>query len=145
MLPEELAERVIVRSAGTSAVEGGKASDNAITVAKEMGVDLSEHRSQKVKRDLVKEADIILALASNHKSYLESTFPEFRENVFLLKTFDRDRKDPSSPSIPDPLGKDLDFYRKVYTEIAEEIKRIFPRLIELIKGRLEGKGYLSGE
>ena len=48
---------VEVASGGTSAWDGAPASDGALLVAMERGLDLSTHRSQQVTRDLVAEQD----------------------------------------------------------------------------------------
>jgi len=135
-IPEDLSEVVTVKSAGTLNIQGAPATREAITTAAELHADIAEHRSQGLTRKLVEESDILFALASNHKAYLEHHFPEARENVFLLKLFDRDREDDIYEDIDDPIGRSLTMYRECGREIDAELDRILPRLCELIRAKM---------
>ncbi len=136
MIPDELRESVIVKSAGTLGLDGHPATLYAVTTAEELGADISEHRSQGLTQELVDEANIVFAMASNHKKYFEENFPEAKENIFLLKQFDRDKTETADIDIEDPIGRSLKIYRECGREIDEELKRILPRLLELIKATL---------
>ncbi|MDZ7262190.1 MAG: low molecular weight protein arginine phosphatase [candidate division KSB1 bacterium] len=136
-LPEKFDGKVVVRSAGTLGLEGNSATPFAITAAKERGVDISHHRSQGVEERLVKEADIIFAMAEDHKEYLERQFPRVRENVFQLKKCGRDSKKLKSVSIKDPMGGSMAVYRRCCREIDKELDRILPLLIRLIEDKLD--------
>src|SRR5690606_38943413 len=57
---------VTVGSAGVSAVEGSAASDGATLVALERGLDLSLHRARPLTRELLEEADVVLAMGPPH-------------------------------------------------------------------------------
>ncbi len=135
-LPEELQEKVVVESAGTLGLNGSPATEFAIQVAGQYGADISEHRSQGVSEELVKEADLIFAMAREHQRFLQLHFPEVRENVFLLRTFGREAEDKVSDSIEDPIGGGLEVYQKCAAVIDEELTRILPRLKALIQEKL---------
>src|SRR5664279_2810787 len=51
-----------VTSAGTSALAGAPASEGSYLIAIERGLDLSDHRSRLLTRDLVKSAELILTM-----------------------------------------------------------------------------------
>ena len=53
---------VEVSSAGTSAWDGAPASDGALLVALERGLDISTHRSQQLTRELVQSHDVVLVM-----------------------------------------------------------------------------------
>src|SRR5437763_16965996 len=53
-------------SAGTSANDGSPASDGALLVGIERNMDLGMHESQTLSRDLVRDADLILAMGPHH-------------------------------------------------------------------------------
>jgi protein-tyrosine-phosphatase len=76
------------------------------------------------------------AMADYHKEYLERYFPKYKENVFLLKTFNRRGKKPKNLSIKDPIGEGLTTYRRVINQIDEELERILPQLEKLIDDKL---------
>lgn len=135
LLPAEFKEKVVVKSAGTLGLDGNRATEFAIQTAHEFGADISEHRSQGLTRELAEEADIIFVMAAGHKEYMDKYHPEVRENVFLLKLFDRDTKGAVYEDIDDPIGRGLNIYRQCGKEIHDELQRVLPRLTELIKAK----------
>ncbi len=135
--PEKFRDRVRVASAGTLGLDGHSATDFAIQAAGELGADISRHRSQGVNQDLVRNADIIFAMAREHKDYLEREFPEVRDNVFLLRTFDRPPQETADDSIDDPIGRSLSVYRQCAALIDSELNRILPRLVKLMEEKLD--------
>lgn len=140
-LPSRLEDNVAIKSAGTLGIEGMPASRYAAEVIEEMGGDLSGHRSQGVTDTLVEEADLILAMAPEHTDYLHKNFPEYRENVFLLKRFARAGDeplrddDPDADEIFDPIGSSKETYRICADIIDEELERILPTLVNFIQQR----------
>ncbi len=135
-LPPELREHVEVQSAGTLGIEGAPATHFAIRVAYEHGANIVPHRSQGINAELVRNADLIFAMAPEHKSFIEQHYPEVRENVFLLRAFDRQSGEAFDEPIEDPIGGNLETYRSCGRLIDAELERILPRLTQLIKERL---------
>jgi protein-tyrosine phosphatase len=136
-LPPELKEKVIVRSAGTLGLEGNPATELAIAVASDKGADISEHRSHGLSDCLVKDSDIIFAMAPEHREFVEREYPEARENVFLLKSFGRNPEEKYYDSIEDPIGGSLRVYQECCDIIDSELDRIMPRLKSLIEEKLK--------
>lgn len=128
---------VQVRSAGTLGINGNPATDFAIITAGKLGANISRHRSQGVTEKLVKESDLILAMAAEHKDFLNQHYPEIRENVFLLRSFACDPKDKINQDIADPIGGPLEHYRQCGELINSELQRILPSLNRLIKEKLK--------
>lgn len=131
---------VIVRSAGTLGISGNPATDFAITTASELGANISLHRSQGITENLVKEADVIFAMAPEHKDFLQRHHPDIRENVFLLRSFGRDSEEKVNETIEDPIGGTLTHYRECGELINSELMRILPRLNQLIEEKLRETG-----
>lgn len=110
-------------SAGTSAHDGAPASDGALLVCMERNMDLSLHRSQTLTRDLVRDADLILAMGPHHLERIEALGGAGR--AFLLSEFAS--HGASSRPISDPIGAELAVYRITADELDEEIRRVLDR------------------
>ena len=123
---------VAVNSAGTLALPSSPAHETAIKIAAEQGVDIRTHRSRFITKQIVEQADLIIAMARDHLEYLQKRFPEHRKKVVLLKEWKRNQP-LFNPSIADPIGHDPQFFREVFNGIRIEIKRIMPYLFEEIK------------
>jgi protein-tyrosine phosphatase len=132
-LPAEFQTQVRVVSAGTLGIWGSAPSQEAIQVAKEIGVDISFHRSQGVSAELVKNAQIILVMAENHLNFMVDTFPGSENKVFLLKAFENKLNDGDGVSIPDPIGLSIEVYRQVCQAIETHIDRLLPKLDGIIQ------------
>jgi protein arginine phosphatase len=114
---------VQVRSAGFIALPGNPATHVAMVVAKEHGIDLSQHRAQPLTSSLIRDADLILVMEPEHRRELLYHRSEAAAKVFLLRHFapsgDRDRE------IADPYGMDMEAYRLCFQEIRECVESLF--------------------
>ena len=113
-----------VGSAGTSAWEGGPASDGALLVALEHGLDLAGHRARPLSPDLVAAADVILTMGGHHRERVLALGGEGR--TYLLSAYAAGTEE--GRAISDPFGGDLDTYRETFDELAAHIARVFDRL-----------------
>ena len=111
-------------SAGTSAHDGAPASDGALLVGLERNMDLGGHRAQTLNRDLVRQADLILAMGPHHLERIEALGGAGRS--YLLS--DYASHGASSRPISDPIGAELDVYRATADELEEEIRRVLDRI-----------------
>lgn len=136
-IQEELRDRVQVLSAGTLGINGASATQYAVQVTRELGGDIENHVSQGVTGELVRRADVILAMAKEHKNFLGANYPQVRDNVFLLRAFDTGSGDRESKDVDDPIGGSLDVYRGCGDVINSELDRIWPRLVSLINAKYE--------
>lgn len=125
MLPMNFRDTISVNSAGTAGIPGSGATENAIMAATECAADISEHISRPVTEELLRESNLVLCMASNHREFLDTRFPAFHDNYFLLKDFASPMK-AHNPDIFDPIGGDLAKYRECCQIIATEIARILP-------------------
>lgn len=113
-------------SAGTFAALGHPASENAVLAVKELGIDLSGHRSQPLPDELLAESDMIVVMTAEHRFHLLEVFPQVGNRVFLIKSFGTS-KVPADVS--DPYGGSLNTYKR----IRDEIDRALSDLILFIR------------
>lgn len=115
---------VDVASSGTSAWEGSPASDGALLVAMERGMDLSDHRAQSLTRDVVRSTDLILAMGPHHLERIEALGGEGK--AFLIS--DYASRGTSHRPISDPVGAELEVYRTTADELEDEVRRVLDRI-----------------
>lgn len=115
-----------VSSAGVSAVAGIPVSRMAVEVLTSHDIDISDHASRPVTRELVDAASLIVVMTVSHREQMAALFSDARGKIFLLKSFDSaaDGKD-----VDDPIGLSVDIYHGIYREIDAAL----PGLIEFME------------
>jgi protein-tyrosine-phosphatase len=113
-----------VASGGTSAWDSAPASDGALLVAMERGMDLSDHRAQNLTRELVQSSDLILAMGPHHLERIEALGGEGR--AYLLSDYASHGK--HQRAISDPIGAELDVYRATADELEADIRKVLDRI-----------------
>ena len=104
----------IVISAGIAAVMGGRPAAEAVEVMGEEGLSLTDHHSQPVTSQLVRHADVILAMTRSHRSAILAEWPEAADRTHLLC---HDLSD-----VTDPIGGSADQYRRCSAQIKAELQ-----------------------
>ena len=110
-----------IKSAGTAAFDNQTASQNAILALREIGIDLTSHRSQTVTAALVDEADWILTMTNSQKLQLLMLKPDAGNKIFTLSEFTFQN---ITKNISDPFGGNLGIYIECRNEITEYIKKL---------------------
>ena len=113
-----------VASAGISAWDGAAASDGALLVGMEHGLDLSHHRAQLLSRELVASSDVVLAMGPHHLERVQALGGT--NNAYTLAGYASHGK--NERAISDPVGAELSVYRATYQELEREIRRALDRL-----------------
>ncbi|HVB30198.1 MAG TPA: low molecular weight protein arginine phosphatase [Gemmatimonadaceae bacterium] len=113
-----------VASAGTSAWDGASASDGALLVGLERGLDLNAHRSRQLDRDLVQSADLVLAMGPHHLERIEALGGAGKGH---LLTAYASRGTQARP-VNDPMGGELDVYRATADELEREVLLVLDRV-----------------
>ncbi len=125
---------ITVSSAGTGALPGDPASENAIRAMQAEGIDLTGHRATRLDRQMVLESDLVLTLTSRHKEAVLGIVPEAGGRVFTLKEFaggvtnPGSEANPGSVDIADPFGGPLEEYMRVAGELKGLLQRSLPRI-----------------
>jgi len=125
-------ELVEVKSAGTLKITNVPAAAEVIDIASGYDIPLARHRSQALTRKILADANLVLCMALNHFNYINSNFPEYKEKVFLVKQW-LEKKPLSNPSIADPIGHNVEFFKRIFNQIYIEIMRVLPEIFILLK------------
>ncbi len=112
-------------SAGLSAVDGLAASQTAIEVMDEIGVNIRKHYSHELTGEMIDEATIILVMTSAHAAALKQRFPKACDRVYLLGSFNKNAKEKE---ISDPVGSSVEIYRRTLNNIAGSLDGLIRHL-----------------
>ena len=112
-----------IESAGTWSIIGEPAAWNTQLVLDQRGINVRDHRSGPVHRDLLNDFRLILVMEAGHKEALQVEFPEIAERVYLVSEMVGE-----SYNIPDPMGNSLESFE----ETAREFEQIFEQGFEKI-------------
>jgi protein-tyrosine phosphatase len=154
ILQQRLAERGVdarVTSAGTRPWSSG-ATEPAVEVMREHGLDISGHENRQLTRELVEEADLVLGMTRDHVSIAIARSPSARERTFLVGELARlgaevgprsaieppaqwaERAAAARPrrrplgravdEIADPVGEPIDVYRRTAAELDDRLTEI---------------------
>lgn len=112
---EKLMHRDIhVSSAGLSAMVGRPMDAHAMQILKERrGIDAAHHRARQIEPEMMREADLILAMERTHLSVASRLAPEASGKMFLLDKW-HDASD-----VPDPYRQP----RRVFEQVHAMIER----------------------
>jgi protein-tyrosine phosphatase len=139
--------------------DGRPATDLAIAVMADRGLDTSAHRSRRLRPELVATADVIVGMARAHVREVVAARPEAWPRTFTLKELVRlgEERGPRAPGQPlgdwlatlhsgrrttdllgdsdaddvaDPMGRS----RRVYERTAAELEALIDRLAGLLAG-----------
>ncbi|HEX7378871.1 MAG TPA: Sua5/YciO/YrdC/YwlC family protein [Pirellulales bacterium] len=105
----------IVMSAGIAAMLGGRAAHEAIQTLAPLGIDLTAHESQPLSEQLVRHADLILAMTRSHRQAILAEWPSAAERVKLLSHDGAD--------VADPVGGPAELYERCLAQMTPEIER----------------------
>jgi protein-tyrosine phosphatase len=104
-----------VLSAGVWADDGRPASAEAIQAARKLGADLSDHRSRKLTKDLIDQADVIFCMSREHIAAVLELAPASADKVRRLLP----RAD-----IPDPMGGGPGAYQRTAMKMRQAVREI---------------------
>ncbi len=105
-------------SAGTLAENGHPPIPAAIKVMRDIGLDITSHRSRPISRALLEASDLIVVMSKHQKEAIRAEFRNVASHVVLLSELATIGYD-----IPDPAGGDVAEVRRV----AQEIDRLLEK------------------
>lgn len=91
---------------------GDHAADYSVAVCREIGLDLSAHRSKMLSKPLADSADMIVCMTSSHA------------NTLMSLGIDPDKIRVLGNGIADPYGQSIDVYRQCRDEIIEAVNAL---------------------
>ena len=110
------------RSRSVRSFKGAPAATNAIKVMKELGIDISSHRSSRIKEQDLHWADYVLVMAPKHAMVLREKFPQQEHKILQLATFG------GHLEIEDPVGKWKFTFRRIRRTITTCLERFVSQL-----------------
>ncbi|MCX5763491.1 MAG: low molecular weight protein arginine phosphatase [Gemmatimonadetes bacterium] len=114
-----------VSSAGVSAWDGAPASDGALLVGIERGLELAAHHSRTLTTELVAQASLVLAMGPQHRDRVDALGGSGKS--WLLHDFALGKN--TGGGVSDPFGSDLATYRAT----ADELERLVARALDRIR------------
>ena len=117
---------VMVSSMGIHGLDNAPATPEAQKVCEENGVDISAHRSRPIVPEEIQDADFVFCMEPVHREFLHTFFPWHKDQIVLLGAW------PGKPNrksgVSDPMGRPIDFYRKIFDEISGHLDRVMAHL-----------------
>lgn len=120
-----------ITSAGVAARPGDRVSDNSVTALKKVGLDIKDHKSRPLTRQMIDEAVAIFCMTESHRAMIQLTFDPVPRHVYLFREF---MPRSADKEIGDPYGGSLADYEACRDEMVEAI----PTLVDFLK-ELAGK------
>ena len=122
---EEYSKYKII-SAGTHAVDGFHPVHLTQKIMTEQGIDVSSYRSNRLTKETVNKADLVLVMTQKHKDEVSYIYPEKTEKIFLLKEFAE--IEDKNPDITDPIGLSYDAYKYCMEEIEKCLRKVIKKI-----------------
>lgn len=119
----------VIQSAGIAAVDGSEMSPEAAKALANQGVRDQFQGSTHLTREMIRGADVILAMTRGHARAIHELDPTADGRVFTL--------DPEGKDIPDPIGGPLALYEATADRLTELIRRRFAEIDQLDPDRLD--------
>lgn len=119
--PEEVESHGLrVISAGAFASSGSPASPEAVEVMRRYGLDLSDHRSQPLAAELIRQADHVLTMTETHRRRVLELVPSAQRRCRMLA---------GQGDIEDPIGGSVETYGACAARIESALRE---RLAEVL-------------
>lgn len=100
-------------SCGVAAFSDTAANRHAIDAAKELGADISSHRSRLISNKICALADKIYCMSAQHARSVLSVCPDAHDKISVL-----------NPPIPDPFGGGFDEYKSCAAALKKAVEAI---------------------
>jgi protein-tyrosine phosphatase len=118
---EELPARgFVVTSAGLSAIPNDPATPESAAILRDLGVDLSGHRSRLASADLIGRADDVVVMTRGHFLTVAGKYPVLAGAVRLLCGPDGD--------LDDPIGGGPDVYKACARTVCQHVDRLLTEM-----------------
>ena len=108
-------DHVLVDSAGTLGIENRPAAPEAIETLRDIGLDLSGHRSKGIAEIDLVTSDAVIGMSRAHLESLARGFRHVPSDRWLLRAFQRGpHPAPRARELRDPIGNPVQAYRECF-------------------------------
>jgi protein-tyrosine phosphatase len=121
-----------VSSAGTWTMDGLPPVPDAILVARQLGLDIQEHRSRAVTSDMLQQVDLVLVMERGQKEALQIEFQAYRQKIALLTEVAEGTLYDIADPMTDP--RNVNAGSEIYRLIHAGFEKICAQAIENSKG-----------
>lgn len=111
-----------ILSRGLMVAPGSAVSDEAVSVLKDNGIDISKHTPKQLSYDDINSADLILTMTKSQSDYLKSLSNNNLDRIFSLSEY------TNTSDIADPFGKDKNEYAKCFEQIKEAVNILYSKI-----------------
>lgn len=118
---------VIVLSAGLAASPGSPPSPESAELVAELGLSLADHRSQPLTDQMLKHADLLLAMTRSHLQAIAQANPDATAKVELLM--------PDGSDLSDPIGAPMNVYRDCFQQIDQAVTERARQIVAMLKSQ----------
>jgi protein-tyrosine phosphatase len=123
VLSTPLKDRISTLSAGLDTTPGKPADPRAIELAREFGVSLEAHRTQRLSPAVVERTDLILAMDTLNVAKFLVRYPAAQSKLLMLGSFCGPTQ-VSRLDIPDPYNGTRDDIRHCYHTISRRLSSL---------------------
>lgn len=123
-----------VTSAGIKAKSGTSSPENAVKIAKFHHIDLSNHRSTLMTREMVEHADMIVCMEKWHSDVISKQYHSTQNKLYLLSLFEKNGQGNNyylKYNIPDPYGKEEMVFQNVYERISKCLEELLMQISKM--------------
>ena len=117
-----------VESAGVHAAQNSPTTTYTQEVVTELGLDLSQHHSQGVTKDLAKSFQLVLTMEKWQRQLIHQLCPDISDRVLMLSQIVGIEKD-----IIDPVEMSKNDYREILKEIQSYFEQGWKNILLLAK------------
>ena len=115
-------------SAGLGAMNDQAPTPHSVQAMRELGTDISAHRSRALTAELVQQADYIFGMTHSHVDTIVLLYPQAADKTFLLREFDETLEE-FEKDISDPIGGSYE----VYQHCRQQIERGIASLLKFME------------
>ncbi|TDT43456.1 protein-tyrosine phosphatase [Halospina denitrificans] len=112
-----------IESAGLGALVDHEADPTAAELARQAGLDLSEHRARQVSTEHLRRAELILVMSEGQRAQVRAQDPTAAGKTMLLSHWL-----PGKPDIPDPYRKSHIAFEHVHDMLQSAVQAWLPKL-----------------
>ena len=120
-LSADLKERIEVSSAGTHALHGHQAQEQAVAAMARLGIDIGHHRARQITREIARTADLTLVMEAAHVGMIKRLMGWGKNKPRLISEFNPER---SAHDIEDPYGLPREAYDECIRTLRPCIKGV---------------------
>jgi len=119
-------ERIAAESAGTDAWEGDESSPFTRTALAPYHTDIADHAARRLTREMLEEADLIVAMTAAHREKVLRMLPEASDRVRLLGEF----REGAARDVADPYGGTAEIYSLCFADMKGPLDNMYRKLLK---------------